>query len=296
MPRLLLHADGPLGTVPLLPITIVGRGARCHARLPHPSVPLHWLEVRWSGVGWTWRELGQRDLTRGAGRLLSDGWRLLGAEAGGGSARVRWGDGVWIELVGAGPPEPVLEDVIDGTMLDGAALDAWLEQDGGNCWPLSADRDPQRALRDGDVLREGERVFRVHLPGPIASTDRACMMIDHPAVELELDRQALAATFVIGSRSLRVEGESVRLLLAYAQARSAGDGWLTTEQAHTAWVALGGNPTSEVERVRWERGKLRTLLVRGGAGRVDALFATQRVAGRSAQRLTVEPERLHLRG
>jgi hypothetical protein len=49
-------------------------------------------------------------------------------------------------------------------------------------------------------------------------------------------------------------------------------GWLRAEDAHAAWVALGGNPAAPLERISWERCRLRSVLARDGAVGVGSLF------------------------
>ena len=63
MPTLLVrHADASF-TAPLAASTLVGRGWPCVVRLRDASVPLYWVELRWS-AGWTWRALGAEERTQ----------------------------------------------------------------------------------------------------------------------------------------------------------------------------------------------------------------------------------------
>ena len=61
----------------LLASTLVGRHWRCDITIDDPRVPLYWLEVRWTGTFWSWRELTDSGGTRGTGLSGNCGWRTL---------------------------------------------------------------------------------------------------------------------------------------------------------------------------------------------------------------------------
>jgi hypothetical protein len=114
---------------------------------------------------------------------------------------------------------------------------------------------------------------------------------------LDLNRETLTATFTTARGSVSARGESVRVLLVYAMARSQeplDEGWVASTEAHAEWVALGGNPESVVERLSWERGKLRTALVRAGAIGLDGLFERRTWAGVPEFRLGLPPGAIRL--
>ncbi len=91
----------------------------------------------------------------------------------------------------------------------------------------------------------------------------------------------------------------MRVLLVYARARRdepAEEGWLPSVEAHAEWIALGGNPESVVERLSWERGKLRTALVRAGATGLDQLFERRTWQGVAEFRLALSPGAVRIVG
>lgn len=56
-------------------------------------------------------------------------------------------------------------------------------------------------------------------------------------------------------------------------------GWLSAADAHAAWVALGGSPGAPLDRISWERCRLRSVLSRDGAVGVGSLFEVARSYG-----------------
>ena len=70
--------------------------------------------------------------------------------------------------------------------------------------------------------------------------------------------------------------ECVRVLAAYALVRRdesyTEGGWLTAPESHQQWLKLGGNPNSGIERLGFERGKLRSQLRKAGVLDVKDLF------------------------
>jgi hypothetical protein len=72
-----------------------------------------------------------------------------------------------------------------------------------------------------------------------------------------------------------VRGEGVRVLEVYRAARAAdipAGGWLAAAGALDAYVALGGPADAPIERLSWERCRLRSVLARAGAVGVAGLF------------------------
>ena len=59
--------------------------------------------------------------------------------------------------------------------------------------------------------------------------------------------------------SVAIQGELVRVLWMYALEKQQGTGWVDSITALEAWVSLGGNSSSDVARISWERNKLRLL-------------------------------------
>ena len=278
MPTLLLTADDRTRAHPLASSTLIGRAPACHLRITDPAVPLYWLEVRWLGDVWGWRTLGAESRTRGAGPADTAGWRRLTASAGRGG-RVTLDTRIWVELVDGGPPEPFVVDARTGERLVGDALHGLVE-----CWPdkllpLDAEGDAARAYVDGDVFVVAGRAYRAHVPDVPEHTVGARMDLRDGSIDLDLDLASRVAVFTQGSAEARVRGECVRVLAVYAEARrrdAPEGGWLRPDEAWEAWRALGAPTDAPLERLGWERTRLRTNLAHLGVAGLEQLFETQR--------------------
>jgi hypothetical protein len=287
----LLVFDGLPRVLPLAPVTLVGRGAACLARLSHPAVPLHWLEVRWLGEAWAWRALAAEDSTRGPHTLAASGWRSLGGA--GRMPRVSLQQHAWVELADPSPPAPFAWDLVRDAPLPEELLERHLEARSDGFVRL--DDPKQEPLADGQVLALQDRslgplAVRLHVPVQVPATADASLDLLDPGLALEIDLNALRATLHQRGGHVVVRGECVRVLGVYLQARRQdlpAGGWLTPDEAWAAWVALGGNPTSPTERLSWERGKLRTQLARMRVGNVHALFELSRQGDTIRTRLGV---------
>jgi hypothetical protein len=300
MPRLRLQHGSTTRDVLLAPSSLVGRHWACVGRLPVAGVPLYWLEVRWLGEGWGWRELTPRAQTRGAGEALADGWRSFVA-----GVSVRWSDDVRVELVDGGPPGPACV-ALDGetTPLDvlaGDSLADLLEITPEGARPLGDDTFPARWLDDGAVFvaalpGEPARAWRWLRGDAPLVTARDGFTVTHPDVTLDLQRSPLAATFTLRRQSATIRGETARMLTVYALARheEAWDdgGFLTASEAITRWEALGGSLGGPAQRAAWERGRLRTQLSAQGVRGLGELFERGRRAGEPTFRLAMHPRNL----
>ncbi len=254
------------------------------------AAPLYWLEVRWLDGVWGWRALGAEDRTRGAGAALAAGWRQLPV-AGARHGRVRLSEDTWVELVEAGPPRPHLVDLTEGTILDDEAAATWVELRPDLVLPLDAEGDPARAFADGRVLAREGRAVRVHVPTSVVTTTEANLDLARGPLYVDVDREARTAVFSAAGGSATVRGECVRVLEVYVAARRDDvprGGWLSAHDAFAGYVERGGAPDTPVERLSWERCRLRSLLSRAGAANVSALFEV--APGREARvRLGFEP-------
>jgi hypothetical protein len=293
MGRLTLTDHGATRTVALSTSTLVGRHWSCGAVLAAPSVPLYWLEIRWLGERWGWRELTPRDQARGAGESLGDGWRAL-------VGRVRWDERVFLDLADASAPEACAVDVATGAVARGDALYHLVEIDDEGAWRLGDDDAPRERLRDGDLFASGRTVWRLLLPEAPVATLRNGFHVGHPEVALDLDVTQLTATFTLHRTSAVARGECVRMLAPYAEARMEepwdDGGWLHADRVLARWIALGGNPQSDPERAGWEKGRLRSQLAEQGVRGLVGLFERRRVAGRVETRLVVHPSRVRVVG
>lgn len=274
MSTLLLSDGGRCRVVPLGASTLVGRHWACPVRVQDSACPLYWLEVRWLEGGWGWRALGAEERTHGGGAALPAGWRTL-AVATRRAGRVRLSDTTWIELITAGAPRAHVVRLPDGELLDDEAAALWAELRADAALPLDAEGDTARAYPDGHVLaRDGEAV-RVHVPEGIVATMATAIDLSRPGVFVDVDLGARCATFANRAGQVTARGECARVLEVYLEARRRDvpvGGWLSAAEAHAAYVALGGPKDAPLERLSWERCRLRSVLARAGAAGVDALF------------------------
>ncbi len=272
---------------------VVGRGAACLVRLDDPSVPTHWLEIRWIEGGWRWRTLAAAARTRGTGMLHDDGWRGLPVTTEGRPQRIRLDDVASVALLEGGAPTPFALDLHTGKTVEGEALSALVEVHDDLVLPLDAEGDPARALPDGAVIVHEGRPWRLHLAGTPDPTRLVRVDLARAGITVEVDPERLSATFYQGEVDVSVTGEHVRVLAAYALARredAPRGGWLTPEAAWERWRALGGNPGSPVARLGWDRGRCRAHLARVGIAGVEHLFETRRMQGLPEVRIGVEVE------
>lgn len=298
MPTLLLSESSFVRAVPLAAATLVGRGAACLARVSTAACPAHWLELRWVSDRWLWRALAAQDRTYGGGAFSADGWRTLDARAG---ARVRLtGADVHVELVDDGPPLPFAWDMLADEPVDGDALTEVAEVRGDQLLPLDAEGDPACALRDGQcwvhVGADGStRMLRAYVPVGFPPTLSPRMDLARPRAIVDIDGGELCASFVQDDVVAVVRGECVRVLLVFALARLHGEGWLDASAAWASWADLGGARETSLERMSWERGKLRAQLARQRVSGLDTLFARRKVGAFVELRLNLGPAAIFLR-
>jgi hypothetical protein len=290
----LMVFDGMPRVVPLASTTLVGRGGACLARIGHPAVPMHWLEVRWMGERWAWRALAAEDSTRGPSAFLAAGWRTLGSV--GRVARVSLGETAWVELADPSPPAPFVWDLARGQVLEDEVRARHLEVRGGGFRLLSAEGEPGALLADGVTVavndaEHGPLALRLHAPTDVISTLHTVVDLLRPGLTADFDLVRLRAKLHQGDAAVTVTGECVRVLYTYVQARRRdhpAGGWLDPFAAWHDWVALGGNASSPADRLSWERGKLRSQLSRIRVANIDALFELSREGDTIRTRVGVE--------
>ena len=281
MGTLLLVDEDRRVAVDLPASALIGRAWCCTPRVRAAFCPLYWLELRWTASQWAWRALAAQERTRGFGTFLGAEWRSLGAQAGRG-ARVRLDDAVWIELVDSAPPRPCAIDVETGESLSGAALAELVEVRRDGVFPIEAEGAPEEAFGEGSVVRAGGRILRVHPGEPVPATVRTRLDLAADGLVIDLNLHERIATLSRGARhedaAVQVRGECVRVLAVFLNARIHGehDGWLSAANAWADWNALGGAKDSPIERLAFERAKLRDQLASAGAGSVHALFERRR--------------------
>ncbi len=295
MPRLLLREPNNLQRVVLTHTTLVGRHWQCNAVLTSPDVPLYWLEVRWMDGDWAWRCLGAEERTVGVGRRLRDGWRkLLKGESG----AIRLEGGPVAELVDDGPPVVAVEEMVSGVRMEVPDCLDWVELTEEGVVAASENRQP---LRDGECFQAGGKVLRLWATPNWRATVAPTVDLSRPGWDLTVRLADCSATFFQDGGQVSIEGEPVRLLYVYAQARLEGEwghdgGWLAPEEVHALWVAVGGRAESPAARIGWERGKIKSRLLLAGVGGLDSLFDRRQVGRKVAHRLNTDPRQITLLG
>ncbi len=279
--------------VPLAAACLVGRAPGCLVRMDDPAVPSHWLELRWAEGAWRWRALAGVARTRGVGMLEDDGWRSLPPSTPGRPQRVRLDDLVSVELLEGGAPETFVQDLLSGQVLCGDAIGAVAElRADGALVPFSDDDAPPASLPDGAVFVHDGRPWRVFLAASPEPTRRVRIDLARAGASVDVDPDRLRATLHQGDADVTIDGEHVRALVTYALARREDPegGWLSAGDAWARWRALGGNPQSPVDRMGWDRGRVRAHLARLGVGGVEGLFESRRRHGLPEVRLALRVE------
>jgi hypothetical protein len=294
MARCVLTVDGFARVVELLPSTLLGRARRCDVVVPGEGIPAYWLEIRWMGEAWAWRELTPLETLRPAGEPRSNGWRSLRvAGAGGRGTRLRWGASgdSSLEVVDDSAPTSMVIDL--STRAPRAETLRFVEERADGTFLLDEDSQPLRRLQSDEVFVAEGRAWQFILPASLEHTVRMSLSLTHPAATLSVT--PTSALVQAGSRSASVDGEFVRALYTYVAAR-LGDpergGWLSMRQAWDGWLASGGHAASPPERMGWDRGKVRTAFAAAGVAGTSELFEVARVEGESRCRVALPPERL----
>ena len=293
MGRALLKTESGLQRVPLSTSALFGRHRACAGILQTSGAPLYWIELRWRGTGWWWRNLGASDRTRGPGTVDAAGWRPI-CQVRGRGQRIHLSGVGYVELVDDSSPELLLEDLTSGRRIEKQDTRDWLTLDATGCARLTGSPTAP-ALQDLDVFVSQDRVFRIHIPQAIART--SIDMVDIREATLDIDPSTLRAMFTDGGTEVVVTGVCVLVLLLFAQARAhdhATEGWLGVQEAFERWGDVGGKRDSPPERLAWERGKLRAQLNEAGATGTEFLFETRRIGRWTEVRLAFEPRRIRI--
>lgn len=291
MARALLITDAATTRVVLPASMLVGRHWRCDARVVGASVPLHWLELRWTGDAWAWRTLGAADRTVGRGRTLPGGWRGLEVDS-----RVRLGDtGVSLVLVDDAPPGLTLQHVETSKWVDGdARFDVVaLTEEGPRL--RGTDGEPTgELLPDGALVSLDGQQWRLHRPDPVVFTVDGSVSLAAPDLAIDFDLPALRAVFSSRKGEVILRGGLVRPLAVYAAAVEHGGapvegGWLSNVDAQAGLSQLGVDMVAGPERMNWDRHRLRSALTELGVTSLHCIFERKRVGRRWLHRLGIQP-------
>ena len=292
-----VHQPGNTRELLVPEVCQVGRHWSCHIKLTANHVPQFWIELRWLDHQWAWRALNRLEQTRGSGAQLRNGWRGFSATSSR-NPRISIADDVWVEFVDLTPPQAFAQNVETLEFIDGDALE--------NLWECVDDRfyrygwedagESAYRLRDGDLVSSEGALYRVFFPVSGTPTLVAHLNLMVADCTVSIDVARLAARFESETASVSVTGECVRVLAAYARARAdehfSDGGWLTASESHQRWLDLGGNPNSNIERLGFERGKLRNQLRRHGVVDAKVLFERQTSAHRTQLRLSLNPDQI----
>lgn len=290
MGRVLVRTQEQAFRLPLSTCTVVGSRETCDGVIRSASVPTYWVEIRWRRDGWFWRTLAGSERTRGPGSVDSQGWRRLPLGRVGGQRIVLGGGVASVELVDDSDPSLLLECLESGERLELDEAMAILRRGADNVL-----RSPSgQVVENLTVFRSGTQSYRVHLPVEFA-TETEALDLAHALLDIHI--QPLRATFTQGRHEITLTGESVRTLLVLAEVRLAAaldGGWMSAQQCHQAWIASGGKKDSPIERVAWERGKVRRKLRKLGVSGVEDLFEHRHVRGVSQVRIGLPAERMRV--
>lgn len=305
MGRLRLKIDREERVVPLAAATTIGRNPSSTWVIDDLRAPWTWVELRWAGDHWSWRENESRKKTvstRGSGvvcPVLQGDWRRMDRSMD--YLRIPH---LMAQVIDPGPPEPFAIDVVDnvevplgpvlahlgGTptqqrdfVMDGRVLrffpalppEATRAADAD--LPEEEEPEPHGAVEPGDRVDRGDVLYWFRERGGDWVLELRTML-DHANTEL----------FGV------IEKKCLLTAIPYARARLAGqnDGYLTLDQAVAAWRDLTGRPDQDQKQLSENVGKLRmeieaSVTVPGG-------FFSKVTQGR--RRIEVPPRQLRVDG
>lgn len=263
--------------MPISSSTRIGRHWSNDIQLDDPYIPMYWLEIRWRGKHWGWRALSAKDRTRGKGAVINAVWR-------------RWSEGNTICLEGLSVdilqkiicikdkiPPLMIEDMQSKRRYVGDKslkyIEVWSE---GKIIPID-DTEREKSLEDGDIFTSLEKVFRIHCTQDAFITNMTHFDISSPEVLLEIDLKKREAVFIHHHRQVVLQGIVVLTLATYVNAILEGIPWIGTADAFEGWKKLGGPDRSTMERLGWERGRIRNQLSKQGCFALEKLFQSRRV-------------------
>ena len=256
----------------------------------------------WSSGTWLIRDLGSRNGTFVDGARLAAG-DAVGLEAG---ARVSFGgdDDPW-ELVDAGMPSALAEDVVTGALVlaengilalpHGGAPEVVVYDDGRGNWMGERQGESVCAVGDGQVIRLSERSFRVRLPATLEGTATVDSgpRIDTIRLRFAVSRDEEHVVITVlhrGTEKALEAREHGYILLTLARARLqdrdeplSEQGWIDRERL-LKMIQLDPNALNVA--IFRARGQLTAAGVDGAAAVVDVR--------RGQRRIGIEPDRLEV--
>jgi hypothetical protein len=244
---------------------LVGRHWRCDLCIPKEVVPLHWIEIRWFDSYWGWRALSADDKTSGSGALMENGWRKWKR------GKLSLSSEIHLELTDDAPPDICFEHTETKQRKSISDMNGLITISGKGV--RLSDDDTETIYTDGSIAEIEGMLFRVHIPRNWNSSSSMEMDMGHPDVMLDIDIKSLKATFTQGRVDCRINGEPVRLLYIYALIKKKSPHkYVSTEEVFLKWVEQGGTETSPLERLNWERAKIKNHLTTKGVRNTEKLF------------------------
>ncbi len=244
---------------------LIGRHWRCDTSVFDKRVPLYWVEIRWFDSYWAWRPLSSVEQTRGSGARMENGWRKWN------KGKISLGDSVSLELTDDAPPTICFENL--ETKERKTILDMNGRVQVRNNLIFYCDDEYVLPHEDGSVIEVEGVSYRVHIPTQWISSNHIELDIAHHKVHLDIEMESLKATFTQGKVDCQIYGEPVRLLCAYAQLKQKdSEKFFSSEEIFEQWCVLGGTNTSPLERMNWERAKIKNLLSVKQVSNVEHLF------------------------
>jgi len=285
MGTLLIQHNAHSSIAHLQASVIVGRDRSLRmTRINDTRVPNFWLEIRYINHEWCWRVLNGEH-TRGMGKILKNGWRKL-------SGKIRLGNHICVELLDNRPPQNLVYDIEQKIAFPLQDLpDIQINEAG-----LFLD-SLDEPLQDGmEVFVESlNRTVEIWINQPVVTTQDSVLSFgEHCFLSCNLDTLSLQISDA--SQEISHQGEGARLIYAYMLARiDNSDGWMNSEEAFKEWLGLGGNPDSEVTRIKWERNKLCNRLFELGVMNASNLFEKKRVGTQWYHRISLPESQLEIK-
>ena len=266
---------------------LIGRHWRCDTSVIDKRVPLYWVEIRWFDTYWGWRPLSSNEQTRGSGARMENGWRKWN------KGKISLGESIFLELTEASPPTICFE------RLQTKERKTILDMDGRvvlrNNMIYHSDDDQSTSYEDGSVMEVQGFSYRVHIPKKWVSSNYVELDISHHRVHLDIDIESLKATFTQGKVDCQIYGEPVRLLCAYAKLRQKNsDKFFSSEEIFEEWCVLGGTKTSPIERMNWERAKIKNMLSVKQVANVEQLFMRKKAKRKWLFQLGIHSENISI--
>lgn len=284
MGRLLIQHNANSTITHLQNSMIVGRDRSLKTtRINDTRVPSFWLEIRYINHEWCWRVLNGEH-TRGMGKMLKNGWRKL-------SGVIRLGQHISVELIDARPPQNLYYDAI---LNEAHPLEDLPELQINECGLFLEGHD-EALLDDMTVFVESlNRTVDICINQPVISTQDSILSFN-PHCFLSCNLSMLTIHLSDASQEILYQGEGARLLYAYMLAKLDGEGWMNSMDAFEQWKELGGNPDSEVTRIKWERNKLCNRLFEQGVMNVSNIFEKKRVGRQWLHRISLPRTQLEIK-